>query len=152
MLGAVVRHAPHMTGDLAAVAFQSALYFHLLVAGLLLFYAGLLLWRSRQARHCYLDSGALKPRWPGPGLLGPVCLVALIVVQIVLGASTWWVKYGLPAWVTALVGPRNYLNRASDVVSTVIITSHVAVGALLAVIALSITLLAARRLWQFAAK
>ncbi len=137
-----------MTGDLAAVAFQSALYLHLLVAALLLFYSGLLLWRSREARLKIHDPGVLKPGWPGPALLGPVCLVVFVVVQIGLGATTWWMKYGLPAWVTSLVGPQNYLNRANDVVSTVIITSHVAVGALLAVIALSITLLAARRLWR----
>ena len=107
MLGAVVRHAPYMTGHLAAVAFQMAIYFHLLMAGMLLFYVGLLLWRSRR-------TGARSP--------GPICLVVLIVIQIGLGASTWWVKYGLPAWTVLLVGEQDYLNRVSDTVPAVIIT------------------------------
>ena len=99
------------------------------MAGLLLLYAGLLLWRSRRV-------GARSP--------GPISLVAFIVIQIVLGASTWWVKYGLPAWTMSLVGEQNYLNRVPDTLSAVIITGHVAVGSLVAVTALSITLLAAR--------
>jgi len=132
VVGAVVRHAPHMTGNLAATAFQAAVYFHLLLAGLLLIYVGLLLWRSGRA---------------GVRSFGPTCLVALVVVQIGLGASTWVVKYGLPAWATSLVGQQNYVNRAADILPTVMITSHVAMGSLIAVTALSITLLLARRLW-----
>lgn len=132
VLGAVVRHAPYMTGHLAAVAFQSAIYLHLLVAGLMLFYAGLLLWRSRRA-------GVRSP--------GPICLVVFMVIQIGLGAGTWWVKYGLPAWVVSLVGEQDYLHRVFGTLPAVITTGHVAMGSLVAITALSITLLAARRLW-----
>jgi cytochrome c oxidase assembly protein subunit 15 len=131
VLGAIVRHTPHMTGHLAAIAFQTAIYFHLLVAGLLLLYLGLLLWRGQQARI---------------GLLGPLCLLGFFTVQIGLGACTWWVKYGQPAWTTTFIGEQYYLNRAVETLPAVIITSHVAIGSLIVVTAMSITLLAIRRL------
>ncbi|MEO2046996.1 MAG: cytochrome oxidase assembly protein [Pirellulales bacterium] len=131
VLGAIVRHTPHMTGHLASIAFQTAIYFHLLVAGLLLFYLGLLLWRGQQAKI---------------GLLGPLCLLGFFAVQIGLGACTWWVKYGQPAWTTPFIGEQNYLNRAVEILPAVIITSHVAIGSLIGVTVMSITLLAIRRL------
>jgi cytochrome c oxidase assembly protein subunit 15 len=161
VLGAVVRHTPHMTGHLAAVAFQMAVYFHLLVAGLLLLYGGALVWCSQKARRAFSYLGHSRVAHSSPGqsplghsplgpltlsLLGPVCLAVLLLIQIGLGASTWYVKYGIPAWATSLIGERSYLNRASDLYSVVIVTSHVAVGALIAVTALSIALLTARPL------
>lgn len=131
VLGAIVRHAPHMIGHRSAAAFQSAVYLHVLLASLLLVHAVLLVWRCRVAR---------------TSLFGSVCLALLLLVQIGLGAGAWLVNYGMPAWATSLVGEVNFRNTAADVVQTTIVASHIAVGSLIIVVAFAISLMAARRL------
>jgi len=67
-------------------------------------------------------------------------LLCLVGIQILLGMSTWLVKYGMPGWAMARFGELQFVNREADFLQASIITSHVAVGSLILVIALAIAL------------
>jgi len=123
VIGAVVRHTPSMTAAASSAWFQVAVYFHLLLALLLVGHIGLLAWRSVRTK---LHSTAA------------VGLVLLIGVQILLGAGTWLLKYGVPYWATSLLGELNFVIAEADLLQAAIITSHVAVGSLIFVMALAI--------------
>lgn len=131
VVGAVVRHSPHMTGELTATIFQVAVYFHVLLAMLIVGHVLLLAWRCFRSR--------LQR-------LGGVCLLALVGVQFLLGLGTWLVKYGMPRWATSWLGEMSFVNREADSVQAVIITSHVAVGSLILVVAVAIALRLGRQL------
>jgi len=131
VIGAIVRHSPRLTGALAPSLFQTAVYFHLLLALLVAANGLLLAWRC-------LKSG-LQVR-------GGLCLIMLIVVQVMLGAGTWVVKYGVPLWATTWLGEMKFVNTEADLLQSLIITSHVAVGSLILAIALAISLRLARQL------
>ncbi len=129
--GAFVRHSPHLTGDSATVIFQSAVYFHILLALAITVQVGLLSW---QAFRNHLERGR------------SLVLAALIGLQVLLGVSTWMVKYGLPRWATAIVGDLQFVNTAENAHQAGIITSHVAVGSLILVTSLAIALRTGRQL------
>jgi len=131
VVGAVVRHSPHMTANGTAAIFQAAVYFHLLLALLIVGHIFLLAWRCLRSR--------LQR-------VGGFCLLALVGVQLLLGVSTWFVKYGLPHWTTTWLGEIPFVNREADAVQAAIITSHVAVGSLILVIAVAIALRLGRQL------
>lgn len=116
VLGVVVRHSPLMHAEGAATVFRIAVYFHVLVAFVVSYYI------LRLAHSCY--GRAVCPRLAAG-------LAALILVQLLLGASTWLVKYGLPAWTFPLVGEVGYANHASGLVPAAVAAGHGAVGALI---------------------
>ena len=129
--GAVVRHSPHLIGQWTANLFQLAVYFHLVLALLIVGHVLLLAWRSVR---CRLQQGH--------GL----CLLALVAIQVVLGLATWLVKYGLPLWATTWLGEMSFVNREADAVQAAIVTSHVAVGSLVLVVSVAIALRIGRQL------
>ncbi|MCG8448014.1 MAG: COX15/CtaA family protein [Pirellulales bacterium] len=131
VVGAALRHSPHMTGEAAATIFQVSVYFHIFLALMIVGHVLLLAWRCLHNR--------LQLR-------GGVILLALVVVQLGLGAGTWLVQYGMPAWATSLFGEMTFVNRANDAVQASLITSHVAVGSLILVTALAVALRIARQL------
>jgi cytochrome c oxidase assembly protein subunit 15 len=131
VLGALVRHAPHLTSPLAPTLFQLAVYFHLLVAGGLLVQVLSLGWQSSKLRQ---RRG------------GAAALALLVLIQIALGATSWVVKYGIPSWLANLWGDLSFVNTAEGSLPTVIVTSHVAVGSLILATALVIALRQARQL------
>ena len=116
VVGAVVRHSPLMLSDGAASIFRAAVYFHIVLAIAVTLH---ILWL---AHRCFW-SGACRAPGVGLALLG--------VLQWLLGASTWVVKYGLPSWALAYTGETGHFNRASDAASEAIVTGHGAVGALI---------------------
>jgi heme a synthase len=130
VVGAVVRHSPHMLGDRSAAVFQTAVYFHLVLAAAVTFHTLLLAVKCLRRRVC---RGAA---------LG---LASLLAVQILLGLSTWMVKYGMPVWATRLIGETGHFNRASDLASAAIVAGHGAIGALIVALATATALHAARR-------
>lgn len=130
VVGAVVRHSPHMLGDRSAAIFQTAVYFHLVLAAAVTVHTILLAAKCLRGRVC---SGAA---------LG---LTSLLAVQILLGLSTWMVKYGMPTWATQLIGETSHFNRASDLASAAIVAGHGAVGALIVALATATALHLARR-------
>ena len=136
VVGAAVRHSPHLIGDMAATLFRLAVYFHVFLALMIVGYVLLLAWRC-------LQNGLHK--------IAGLTLLTLVVVQIGLGISTWLVKYGMPYWATSLFGEWTFVNRAEDVMPSVLITSHVAVGSLILAVSLALSLRLARQLnirWQ----
>lgn len=125
VLGAIVRHSPHMLGESAETIFRIAVYFHLVLAAAVTFHIAWL------AARCWKCKAA-------PG--GPVALVALVGAQILLGASSWIVKYGMPSWATQLIGETGHFNRASDFASAAILAGHGAIGSLIVAVSVVIAL------------
>lgn len=130
VLGAVVRHSPLMLADSAATIFRIAVYFHVLVAFVFAFYC------LRLAHKCY---------WGRVCPTSAIWLAALVVSQLALGAATWLVKYGLPAWTFQLVGEVDYANHASNVTGALIAAGHGAIGSLLLAVCAVIVLAVARQ-------
>ncbi len=130
VLGAVVRHSPHMLGDRVALVFQVAVYFHVAMALAVTLQAAWLAIQCRRGRACV------------GGSLG---LLALLVVQWLLGVSSWVVKYGVPAWATQLVGETGHANRAVDMTSAAMVAGHGAVGSLIVTWCVVIALQLGRR-------
>ena len=58
-------------------------------------------------------------------------LVGLVTIQIVLGIGTWIVNYGWPSMLLWVPGSAGYLLRAKDFADAIIVTAHVATGALI---------------------
>lgn len=121
VLGALVRHSPHMLSDNAGGIFQAAVYGHVAMALLVVVQT------LRLAAACWRRPA---PRGLAAGLAG------LAMFQLLLGFSSWIVKYGMPAWFTQLIGETGHFNRATDMVSATIVTAHGAAGAL--IVALSV--------------
>ena len=131
VVGAVVRHSPSLTGQHTDAIFRVAVYFHVLLALLILAHVVLLAWRC-------LRSGLQR--------MSGYCLLALVTTQLLLGISTWLVKYSMPLWATRYFGELIFVNRKSDLLSSAIITSHMAVGSLILVVSLAIALRLGRQL------
>ena len=130
VLGAVVRHSPRMTSDSAAALFQIAVYLHLFVALAIVVHAVLLVVQSAR-------TGFERGRsWLLAGLVG---------LQVLLGSFTWVVKYGLPRWAADLFGELQSANTADNLGQAAIVTSHVAVGSLILVLAGALSLRLARQ-------
>ncbi len=137
VVGAVVRHSPQLTSEIAATIFQVGVYFHLFLALVLTGQIMLLLVRLfRSSRE-----QALPPS-PRSGIF----LLVLVGLQLGLGLGTWLVKYGLPRWAALAWGEVTFANHAENFWSALLITCHVAVGSLILATTLTITLSLARRL------
>jgi heme a synthase len=67
-------------------------------------------------------------------------LLAVLLLQLTLGVITWVTNYGWPAWFTDYVWTVRYTVVAGGAAQAVNTTAHVAVGSLVLVIALSLTL------------
>jgi cytochrome c oxidase assembly protein subunit 15 len=132
VFGAVLRHVPV---DSEPGAFLLAVRFHLFLAGVLTLHvialAAIVLWNYRTVR-------------PLAGLTWTLC--GLIVLQILLGAGTWVVKFAVPAWAADWLPLEPMANQADGWLQTHVITAHVAVGSLLLVTSLAIVLYALRLL------
>ena len=125
VVGAVVRHSPHMMAEWTATLFQTAVYFHLFLALLITGHVLSLAWRCTRN---------------GLQRAGGMVLLSLIGIQLLLGMSTWFVKYGVPYWATKWLGELAFVNREADALQAAIITSHVAVGSLIFVISVAMAL------------
>jgi cytochrome c oxidase assembly protein subunit 15 len=130
VVGAVVRHSPLLLTETAASMFQIAVYFHVLLAVAVTFHVLLV------AHKCF---------WRRVSRGVSLCLALLIGVQLLLGLSSWMVKYGMPQWATGLIGETGHFNRASDTVSAAIVTAHGAVGSLIVALTVVLAVQVARR-------
>jgi cytochrome c oxidase assembly protein subunit 15 len=131
VVGAVVRHTPLMLTEAAAGIFQIAVYFHVILAVAVTLHVLLL------AHKCY---------WGRVSRAISVNLALLIGVQLLLGVSTWMLKYGMPGWATGFIGETGHFNRASGTASAAIVTAHGAVGSLIVALCVVLALHVARRL------
>jgi heme a synthase len=130
VVGAVVRHSPLMLTERAASVFQIAVYFHVLLAIAVTFHVLLV------AHKCF---------WRRVSRGVSLSLALLIGVQLLLGVSSWIVKYGMPQWAANLIGETGHFNRASDTVSAAIVTAHGAVGSLIVALSVVLAVQVARR-------
>jgi cytochrome c oxidase assembly protein subunit 15 len=131
VVGAVVRHSPLMLTEAAPRIFQIAVYFHLLLAAAVTFHVLLLAHKCFWGRVC---------RTPA------VSLALLIGLQLLLGVSTWMMKYGFPQWAARFVGETGHFNQAEGAASAVIVTAHGAVGSLIVALAVVVALRVGRQL------
>jgi cytochrome c oxidase assembly protein subunit 15 len=132
VLGAVLRHVPVVTEP---ATFALAVRFHLLMAAILsLHLAVLVISVLRRARHIQL-------------LAGLACTLAvLLIAQLVLGAGTWMVKFGVPRWAPQWVSLGDAAVHDGGWLQTHVITAHVATGSLLLVTSLALALYLGRLL------
>jgi cytochrome c oxidase assembly protein subunit 15 len=130
VVGAVVRHSPMLLAEGAGAIFQTAVYFHVLLAAAVTLHIVLV------AIRCWRTGCR-------PGIA--TAIVGLILVQVLLGGSSWVVKYGMPSWFIRMVGETGHFNRATDVASAAILASHGAVGALIVALTVVVALTAGRR-------
>jgi heme a synthase len=114
VLGAVLRHVPI---DSQPGAFLLAVKFHLFLAGVLTLHNALL------AAMVLRRAWNRKPLVQFAGML-----VALIVVQLLLGVATWMEKYSIPEWASGWVSHSAMVIRDGGWLQTHIITAHVATG------------------------
>lgn len=132
VFGAVLRHVPV---DSEPRAFLLAVRFHLFLAGVLALHivalALMVFWNYRSVRPLN------RLTWS---------LVGLLVLQLLLGAGTWIVKFAVPIWATEWLPMEPMANQADSWLQTHVITAHVAAGSLLFVTSLSVALYALRLL------
>lgn len=126
VLGAVVRHIPV---DAPPSTFRAAMLFHLFMAAVVTLHVALAVRANFRVRN------AAIPLRPAASLLGTA-----IVVQLLLGAGTWVVNFGFPQWVNSLVTTPDFVIRANSLSQTLVTTAHVAVGSLIVVTSLVLTL------------
>ena len=115
LLGALLRHAPP---TLSPHGFGHVVTTHVTLALVLWSLAGWVAWRSYRCGDLTLSRPA-------------VSLICLVVVQILLGVGTWLVNYGFPPLLQDVPGSADYLLQAKGLRSSLVVTSHVAVGALI---------------------
>jgi cytochrome c oxidase assembly protein subunit 15 len=132
VLGAVVRHVPV---DAQPDTFMLAVKFHLFLATVLTLHIVGVAWIIQtRARHIRpLRNLALA-------------LVILVLLQVVLGASTWIVKFAVPTWAGSWVSPQSVAVIQGGWTQTHIITAHVAVGSLILGVAVALALYCQRLL------
>lgn len=131
VLGAVVRHTPHMAGEVTPSFFRAAVLFHLFMAAVLTVHIVQLAVRSFRASAKF---GAVGVAGPAGALLG------FIVVQLLLGVSTWFVNYGLPQFAARWSLTPEVAIEAQSFAQLVITTAHVAVGSLIVAVATTLAL------------
>jgi cytochrome c oxidase assembly protein subunit 15 len=131
VVGAIVRHSPLLLSERAAAVFQAAVYFHVALAAAVTFHV---LWL------------ALRCCRAGQYVALAIGLAGLIIAQVLLGISSWVVKYGVPSWATRRIGETGHINGASDVATAAILAGHGAVGSLVVALTLVIAMRAGRKL------
>jgi cytochrome c oxidase assembly protein subunit 15 len=120
VVGAQLRHLP---ATAEPDVFRSAVHIHLALAAVVLLHAG---WLALALGRMRLDNWLIRPaQW----------LVGLVVLQLCLGASTWFVKYGSPPWVRQAIGEWDFAVPAASRLQSVIVTAHVATGSLIVAVA-----------------
>lgn len=132
IFGALLRHVP----DLASPrSFYSAVHMHIgmvPVVVLLVFAQAWLVRRTTQSpRVLHRLAGAL---------------VAFVVLQVLLGIGTWLTKYSVPYWASAWIDASTTTITAGGWLQSLTATAHVACGALLLAVAMTMTLYVARGL------
>lgn len=129
VLGAQLRHVPVTAGPWL---FNMSLLLHLTNA--------VLLTLSVTVLGLSLRRGRVDPE------LRPVvsALVVLLCIQLILGVTTWVVKYGWPYWFAQSLFAASFTVQAKSMTQTGIATLHMAVGSLI----LAVAVLAHVQTWQ----
>jgi cytochrome c oxidase assembly protein subunit 15 len=129
VVGANLRH---IAVDASPQYFRILVFFHLVLALALAVHVFLLLFFSLRLKS--VARGLCRPA---------LSLVALLTLQILLGAGTWVVQYGWPNWATGLSFSTGYTIQANSWMQANVTTAHVAIGSLILAVS---TCLASRSL------
>jgi heme a synthase len=133
-LGANLRH---FADDGSPAAFRGVALSHVglaMVLTIYIFITALLFWRK---------APAVKP------VLTPATLlVGLILMQLALGATTWIVKYGWPAFLADSTAAEAFTVQARSWWQAQITTAHVATGSLIVAVSTVLAVRSARMLAQ----
>jgi cytochrome c oxidase assembly protein subunit 15 len=131
ILGALVRHVPVGASH---SFFRIAVLLHVAVAMLILLHVGVLSVRT------WLSARHISRLWvPMAGLM------VLVIAQMGLGAATWVLRYGWPAWFGGYSMAAGYTVQANSLQQATVTTLHVALGALI----LALEVVVALRTWLF---
>ena len=140
VVGAQLRH---ITVGTTHAFFRAAVFFHIAIAAALLLHVMLLI--SRVVKEQRESELGLRAMLRSTLLKAALFLAILVSGQVLLGISSWIVKYGPPAlfgdW---MVG---YTVGAKTLSQSLIVTGHVATGSLILVTCLTIALNATRSKW-----
>jgi cytochrome c oxidase assembly protein subunit 15 len=130
VLGAVLRHVPV---DSEPGAFAVAARFHLVMAAIVSLHIFALAWLA------WFRARGIQPLG---GLA--VTLTGLLGLQLLLGASTWIIKFAAPSWAPSWVSPARAAVQEGGWLQTHVITAHVAVGSLMLATSLALALYAVK--------
>jgi heme a synthase len=130
VVGSQLRHLPSgaRAGD-----FRIALVFHLFLAAALFVHIVFLAARIYRAQPA--DNWIRRPA---------ARLLFQIFLQLSLGAGTWVVKYGWPAWMSDYGFAASHVVSADGFAQILIATAHVAIGSLILATSLLVALRSAR--------
>jgi cytochrome c oxidase assembly protein subunit 15 len=129
LLGAQLRHRD-AAGD--PIRFRLMVMLHLFMAAVVAAHALMLTLRARRLSNV-------------PWLARPAfALTALVGLQLLLGGSTWVVKYGWPIWFAQYSWAQAHVNTSESLPQVIISTGHVATGSLILAVA-SLTAVRAAR-------
>lgn len=129
VLGAQLRHVSVVAPP---TQFQMFVTAHLVLAGLLVLQV------------MYIVALALRAHRHNAWLMRPAtALIAIVLTQVTLGGGAWITNYGWPSWFADYDRAAAYTVEAHSAMQANITTAHVAVGSLLLVTALMLSLRAA---------
>lgn len=130
VLGAILRHIP-----LAAppAIFRAAIVLHLVIAAAMAFHVAGMAFRTRR-----LPDSAAGLR--ATGFITP----ALVIVQLLLGAATYAVKYAFPAWLEGFAFAASYVIEEKSLAQSLVTTAHVANGSLILFVAVVLAMRSTR--------
>jgi cytochrome c oxidase assembly protein subunit 15 len=126
-------HLRHFAPDGSPLAFQSLVMWHIAVGLTLALYivsATVIFWR--------------KARGVKPLLVWATLLASVVSVQLALGAATWIVKYGWPAFLAESSSASTFTVEARSWWQSQITTAHVATGSLILAMATVLAVLSVR--------
>ena len=130
VVGSQLRHLP---SGARASDFRIALVFHLILAAALLVHVVFLAARVFRAQPA--ESWIRRPAGR---------LLFQIFLQLSLGAGTWVVKYGWPAWMSDYGFAAAHVVSADSMGQILVATAHVAIGSLILATSLLVALRSAR--------
>lgn len=132
MLGAQLRHVPD---DASPTSFRAMVLLHLVVAVVLTLYVVLV--AVRTARGCRGQRLLTHPANR---------LAMLVVLQLALGAGAWVMNYQWPQWLGEHSWNVAHTNVQESLPQVMVTTAHMAVGSLILVTAVLLTIRSARLL------
>ena len=121
-------HVRHVMAETLPSTFRVLFMFHLLMAVVLVVHVGLLAWAS-----CHRQFATSLRR-------SVVGLLALVLLQMILGPCSWVLKYGWPWGLSEYSLFAGYTVQAHSMLQAMTVTAHVATGSLVLALAVVVVL------------
>ena len=121
-------HVRHVLAETLPSTFRVLFMFHLLMAVVVVVHVGLLAWASR---HRQFATSLRRP---------VMALLALVLLQMILGPCSWVLKYGWPWGLSEYSLFAGYTVQAHSMLHAMTVTAHVATGSLLLALAVVVVL------------